>query len=89
VEVFYIDFLNRNGAETYIRYSTYTRKFYVSTKAEIKEGIILRGIAEHRDTPEEAIEAFNERIKGKLIVINAMRPNRKEMLMPDLILAAT
>ena len=46
-----------------IIYSTYTKKFYVSIdRIEIKKGNFLNGINEQRDTPEEAIVAYFEKI---------------------------
>lgn len=84
MNTYFIKFLNQNGAETTIRFSTHTKQFYVSSSIEIKDGIFLRGITEHRDTVEEAVSAFNEAIQGKLLVINSNSQNWREILIPKL-----
>jgi len=62
-----------------IRYSDFTKKFYVHIDGlEIKDGDMLQGISEHRDTVCEAIEAFCNTLKGKSIVVNAYTTNRRE-----------
>jgi hypothetical protein len=45
-----------------LKYSVYTEKFYVSSNISIVEGSLLTSITEHRNTPEDAIFAFHERI---------------------------
>lgn len=40
--------------------SKWTRKWYVSARIEISDGVMLRGGAKHRDTPVEAIYAYLE-----------------------------
>jgi len=62
-----------------ITYSTHSGQFYLTLPCEIKEGICLRGICEHRDTIEEAAVAAVEAIKDKLLIFNAYRENRKEV----------
>jgi hypothetical protein len=44
----------------HINYSTYTKKFYCSTSLEpyTYDNIYYSTVNQHRDTPEEAIEAF-------------------------------
>jgi len=62
-----------------INYSTYSKKYYLHIPCEIKDGIVLRGVVEHRDTIEEAAEAIIEAIEGKLLVFNASSESRKEV----------
>lgn len=45
-----------------LRLSRFTELWYVSAKIEIGDGVLLTGVAEHRDSPEAAIGAFFERI---------------------------
>lgn len=82
MNTYFIELLNHNGAETCVKYSTITKKYYVSTTAEMKERNFLIGFAEHEDTIEKAIESFNKRIHGNLIVINAYGKERKEIIIP-------
>lgn len=49
-----------------LKYSTISEQFYVSGKVDIKEGCMLKGICEHRDTPEEAVMAFHNVIERAL-----------------------
>jgi hypothetical protein len=51
--------------------------------SEIKEGGALIGTYGDGKTPEQAIEDYVQRIKGKLIVINATSDLRKEFKVPD------
>ena len=67
------------AADVAIKYSTHSGQFYLTLPCEIKEGICLRGICEHRDTIEAAAIAAVEAIKGKLLIFNAYRENRKEV----------
>ena len=64
----YIKRLNNIGCDTIIRFSSCTKKWYVSTSAEIVEGIFLTGGHEHQDTIEKAIDSFNSSIEGKELV---------------------
>lgn len=42
-----------------VEFSEYTGKWYVSgRRLEVGDGSLLRGVTEHRDTPEQAIHAF-------------------------------
>lgn len=82
MNTYFIEFLNINGVETSIKYSNTTRKYYVSTQAEAKEGGLLKSIANHEDTIEKAIESFNKDIQNKIVVINAYGENRKELSIP-------
>lgn len=51
--------------------------------SETKEGIGLTGAYGNGKTPEQAIEDYVQRIKGKIIVINATSDIRKEFKVPD------
>jgi len=51
--------------------------------AELKEGIMLIGDYGTGKSPEQAIEDYVKKIKGKLIVINAMTDERKEFKVPE------
>lgn len=82
MNTYLIEFLNHNNADTCIRYSICTKKFYVSTTAEIKEGGVLTSCGVHADTIEQAIESFNQNLQGKLIVIEAYGYTRREILLP-------
>lgn len=42
--------------------SQYTQQWYVSARIEIGDGVMLAGVAEHRDTPQEAVAAMFERL---------------------------
>jgi len=64
----YIKYLNNARINTTIKFSHVSKQWYVHTEAEVKEGIILRGICEHRNSVEECVIAFNEAIKGVSLV---------------------
>lgn len=49
-------------------YSHITNQFYWTSKLEIREGSLLVCICEHRDTPEEALDEYIKRLKGKQAV---------------------
>jgi hypothetical protein len=51
-------------------------------RAELKEGHILSGSYGTGKNPEQAIEDYVQRIKGKLLVINAASDERKEFKVP-------
>lgn len=53
--------------------------------AEIKDGPILIGDYGYGVTPKSAIADYAERISGKLLVINAYGPNRREVRVPMLV----
>jgi len=70
----------QNGAmDATINYSVYSGQFYLTLPCEIKEGICLRGICEHRESIEAAAIAAIEAIKDKLLIFNAYGENRKEV----------
>lgn len=50
------------------KYSIMTEKFHWTSKLEVKQGIFLTSVVEHRDSPEEAIEAYREGLKGKYLI---------------------
>lgn len=45
-----------------IKFSGYTMQWYVGASIEIGDGVLLRGVAEHCDTPDEAVTAYFERL---------------------------
>lgn len=48
--------------DAHIDYSKWTGKWYVSARIEIGDGAFLSGITEHRDAPEQAVDAFLARL---------------------------
>ncbi len=70
--------------EVSIRHSEYTGKFYVHMEPmlEIGDGHFLCGAIEHRETPDEAIKAYFNRITNlewyEFLVIDAWGNNGKE-----------
>jgi len=78
MELKYIKMLNELDCETSITYSRCTKKWYVSTRAEIIGNSILVGIVNHSDTIEQAVEMFNEEIKGKRLLLSGMKQPRLE-----------
>lgn len=65
-----------------MRYSNITGRYYLTFEPgiELSDGCCLTGVAEHRDTPEEAVVAFYSRLRSerKKIVIHAMSDDRRE-----------
>jgi hypothetical protein len=60
-------------------------KFYAHFKnTDIKEGTMLRGGGGDGPTPEAAIHAYAREISTRLLVVNAFRPDRREILVPIL-----
>lgn len=61
--------------------SEYTQRWYVASRIEVTNGVFLSGVSEHRDTPEDAIDAFMGRLTSvplrHAIVVNADRDNRR------------
>lgn len=61
--------------------SDYTQKWYISSRIEISDGVVLSGICEHEDTPEAAVAAFMGRLANvpvdQAIVVNAYKANRR------------
>lgn len=46
-----------------LRLSEWTRRWYVEAKIEVSDGAVLSGITEHRDSPDEAVAAYLERLR--------------------------
>jgi hypothetical protein len=67
-----------------LNYSTYTGQFYVSSRAEVTDGSIASGVTEHRDTPQEAVQAFLRRLQEvkapRRILTSGMLSPRREWL---------
>ena len=64
----FIRTLEESGLQPEIKYSTTTELFYVHSKLEIKQGSMLTCVCEHRNTPEEAVDAYRDGIRGKNLV---------------------
>lgn len=45
-----------------VKYSEYTRQWYVESRLSVGNGTVLTGVAEHRGTPNDAIQAFFARL---------------------------
>lgn len=79
---YWIKFLNLNNINTDIKYSEITGKWFVSTSAELKGNGILSGICYHGTTPDDAVDGFNNEIKGHTLVIRAYGKDRMEINIP-------
>ena len=53
------------ASEAHLRFSLTTDQWYVSAPIEISDGTILTGVCEHRDTPLDALLAFESKIKAE------------------------
>lgn len=49
--------------EAAISFSEYTGQWYVQARIEVGDGDVLQGMTEHRDTPEDAVNAYMARLK--------------------------
>ena len=71
--------LDRNA---HLEFSDVTGKWYVSARLEICGNGVLCGITEHRATPQQAVEAFLERLQTVeyplRICANAYTKNHRE-----------
>ena len=68
----HIKALNEWGAKTSIHCDKASGKFLVLTEAKIANGAFVDGLCEHFcDTVEEAVEAFNKEIEGKVLTIKS------------------
>jgi len=47
-----------------IQFSEYTSKWFVVAGLEIGDGMFLQGMTEHRETPEQAVAAYVERLRS-------------------------
>jgi hypothetical protein len=64
-----------------VLFSEYTHQWYVSASIEIGDGSMLTGGAEHRNTPNEAVEAFYDRLTSINLdqyVVSKYRGHRRE-----------
>jgi hypothetical protein len=67
-----------------VHFSLGTGKWYVSSRLEITDGSILRGVTMHRETPDEAVRDFLLELQEikygskERIVANAMTGERRE-----------
>jgi hypothetical protein len=50
--------------EAHVGFSEYTKKWYVVANIEIGNGSVLKGIPEHCDTPQLAVEQYFETMKA-------------------------
>jgi hypothetical protein len=60
-----------------------SRYFASFDRVEVMEGGMLSCQSGNGDTPAEAIAAYLPTIVGQRIVVNAMRPSRKEIDVPN------
>lgn len=44
--------------DAFILLSEYTGLWYIGAKINVSDGIMMRGLTEHRSTPEQAVMAF-------------------------------
>ncbi len=66
--------------DTCVRLSTYTKKWYVTCRAEISEGCVLSSPLYHRLTVEETIhDTWTEYSQALCVVIDAMKRSRREV----------
>ncbi len=65
---------------TSVMLSPYTKKWYVSCRAEVKEGSIVSSPLYHSTTAEQSIrETWEEYSKALCVVVNVMKKNRREV----------
>lgn len=65
--------------------SFWPARYYASFKrTEIKNGAMLTGVYGNGSTPSKAIRDYAERISRRLIVVDAMSENRREIWVPVL-----
>lgn len=80
----YIDMLESIGTMTVqisIDYSTYTHKFYLNTNLNTVNGEYITTICEHKDTPEETIEAtYNKMINANEGLYTVNKSTRQEKI---------
>jgi hypothetical protein len=71
----FVDNLGKMNLYPECHYSTFTEKFYWNSKLNVKDGEFILGIVEHRDSPEEALDAYKNALKNKYLVadINGVR----------------
>lgn len=71
--------------ERCVAYSHAMRYYAHFDCAEIKEGDVLRGVCGDGNRPNEAIDDYASLIEMKTLVIDAMKPTRREIQVPRLI----
>lgn len=54
------------------------------SSSETKNGVVLAGVFGNGPTVDDAIEDYAMAISGKLLVIDAMKPTRREIQVPRL-----
>lgn len=64
----FVHMLDKKGLLPECHYSTVTEKFYWTSKLEVKDGCMLTSIVEHRESPEEALDAYRDRLQGKDLI---------------------
>lgn len=80
------EFADEHGLEMEVHEREHFNDFYAHFKrGEIKEGSMLCGTSGSGPTPEAAIADYAKKIYGKLLVIGAWTPKRKEYHVPNLI----
>ncbi len=72
--------INSIDSSASLRFSRFTRRWYVESKIEVSDGVILSGITEHRSTPADAVHAFLNVLQevplDKVLVTKAMTERR-------------
>lgn len=64
-----------------LNFSSHTAKWYVDTRLEVGDGATLCGVAEHRASPAEAVEATLGSLQGiedDQYVVSKFRGHRRE-----------
>jgi hypothetical protein len=68
----------------HLAFSEWTQKWYVVADIEVSDGCVIGGIAEHHDTPDQAVLAFLGRLQqvdlsdfDHVLVTNSLRGNRR------------
>lgn len=79
------EFADVIGADLIIRrYANQNNRFTCSFEdSEVMDGNLLRGTYGNGDSIDFAISDYTRQIRGKTIVFNAMRDNRKEYQVPQ------
>ncbi len=70
--------------EIHERWANDMRYFAFFRGCEVKSDAILSTKFGNGSTPNKAVRAYAENISGKLLVFNAMSPNRREIVAPAL-----
>ena len=81
------DFANKHKLELDVNERTDPAlpKYYVAFKSsEVKDGSMLISSSGDGNTIDEAIDEYKKKVSNKVLVINAMKENRREIRVPKL-----